>query len=291
MRWRRLETSENVEDRRGTGRAVAAGAGGLGIIGVLIALLFSGGSGADGAFGGIGDLLTQMQGGSAPAQPTEQAAEFQGIDESEDFVRRVLGSTETVWSEVFAAAGQRYEPAILVLFDAPTPSACGGARSDVGPHYCPLDTTVYIDLSFFAELERRFGASSGDFAQAYVIAHEIGHHVQHELDIMDEVQRLQRSSPSEANDLSVRLELQADCLAGVWANAIWQRENILEPGDIEEALSAAAAVGDDRIQAATTGRITPESWTHGSSEQRVRWFNEGYGSGDPNACDTFSGGA
>ncbi len=287
MRWRKLETSSNVEDRRGTGGAIAAGAGGLGIIGLLIALLFGGGSG--GGFGGIDDLLGQMQGGTAPAQPTEQAEEFQGIDEEEDFVRRVLGSTETVWTDIFAAGGQQYTPASLVLFDAPTPSACGGARSEVGPHYCPLDQTIYVDLNFFDELRRRFGASSGDFAQAYVIAHEVAHHVQNELNIMDEVQRLQRSNPNDANELSVRLELQADCLAGVWANAIFLREDILEPGDIEEALSAAAAVGDDRIQQATTGRVNPESWTHGSSEQRVQWFNDGYRSGDPNQCDTFSG--
>ncbi len=289
MRWRRLETSDNVEDRRGTGRAVAVGAGGIGIIGLLVALLFGDGSGGNGGFDGVDDLLDQVQRDGAPAGTGEQAAEFQGIDESEDFVRRVLGSTETVWGEVFAAAGRRYDPATLVLFDAPTPSACGGARSDVGPHYCPLDTTVYIDLGFFAELERRFGVDSGDFAQAYVIAHEIGHHVQNELGVMDEVRLLQRSSPSDANDLSVRLELQADCLAGIWANAIWQRENVLDRDDIEEALDAAAAVGDDRIQAATAGRVTPESWTHGSSEQRVRWFGEGYASGDPDACDTFSG--
>lgn len=286
MRWRRLERSSNVEDRRGTGGAVAAGAGGLGIVGLLIALLLGGGGGG---FGGVDDLLEQMQGGMAPAQPGEQAEEFQGIDQSEDFVRSVLGSTETVWNDIFSAGGQTYDPASLVLFDAPTPSACGGARSEVGPHYCPLDTTIYIDLDFFAELERRFGASSGDFAMAYVIAHEVAHHVQNELNIMDEVQRLQRSDPSDANDLSVRLELQADCLAGVWANAIYLRENILEPGDIDEALSAAAAVGDDRIQAATTGRVNPESWTHGSSEQRVDWFNEGYRFGDPSRCDTFSG--
>ncbi|HSF85606.1 MAG TPA: neutral zinc metallopeptidase [Acidimicrobiia bacterium] len=287
MRWRRLETSSNVEDRRGTGGAVAAGAGGLGIVDLLIALLFGGGSG--GGFGGVDDLLGQMQGGTAPAQPAQQAEEFEGIDESEDFVRRVLGSTETVWTDIFAAGGREYTPASLVLFDAPTSSACGGARSEVGPHYWPLDETIYVDLNFFDELNRRFGASAGDFAQTYAIPHEVADHVQNELDSMDEVQRLQRAKPGDANDLSVRLELQADCLAGVWASAIWLRENVLEPGDIDEALSAAAAVGDDRIQQATTGRVNPESWTHGSSEQRVDWFNEGYGSGDPNRCDTFSG--
>jgi predicted metalloprotease len=288
MRWKRLETSDNVQDRRGRGTTAAVGVGGVGILGVLIALIFGGGGGG---FGEIGDMLGQMQGGSAPAQPAEQAEEFQGIDESEDFVRRVLGSTETAWTQVFSQAGATYVAASLVLFDAPTQSACGGARSEVGPHYCPVDKTVYIDLNFFGELENRFGASTGDFAQAYVIAHEIGHHVQNELNIMSEVQQLQRANPDQANELSVRLELQADCLAGVWANSIWQREDILEQGDIEDALSAASAVGDDRIQEVTTGRVNPESWTHGSSEQRVRWFNEGYTTGDPNACDTFSGGA
>ncbi len=288
MRWRRLETSDRVQDRRGTGAKVAGGIGGVGILGVLIAVLF-GGLGGGGGFGDIGDLLSQVQQGQAPAQGP-QADEFQGVDESEDFVRRVLGSTETVWIEVFQDAGITYQPADLVLFDSPTASACGGARPEVGPHYCPLDQTVYIDLGFFEILTTRFGASAGDFAQAYVIAHEIGHHVQNELNIMDEVQQLQQSDPGNANELSVRLELQADCLAGIWANSIWQRDNVLEPGDIEEALSAASAVGDDRIQAATTGRVSPESWTHGSAEQRVRWFSEGYQTGDPNACDTFSGG-
>ncbi len=287
MRWRKLESSGNVVDRRGTGVKVGAGVGGLGILGVIIALLF-GGLGGGGGFEDVGDILNQVQ--AEPPAAQQQPDEFQGLDESEDFVRRVLGSTETVWADVFGSAGLQYRPARLVLFNAPTESACGGARSEVGPHYCPLDETIYIDLEFFEVLSQRFGASSGDFAQAYVIAHEVGHHVQNGLDIMDEVQQLQRSDPSTANDLSVRLELQADCLAGIWANSIWQREDVLEPGDIDEAMSAAAAVGDDRIQAATTGRVSPESWTHGSAEQRVRWFTEGYETGDPNACDTFSGG-
>jgi len=286
MRWRKLETSDKVQDRRGTGAKVAGGVGGVGILGVLIALLFGGGGGG---FGDIGDLLGQVQQGQAPAQQ-EQAEEFQGVDEQEDFVRRILGSTETVWTDIFRDGGITYKAASLVLFDAPTESACGGARSEVGPHYCPLDQTVYVDLEFFQVLTERFGASAGDFAQAYVIAHEIGHHVQNELNIMDEVQQLQRSDAGNANELSVRLELQADCLAGVWANSIWQRDNVLEQGDIEEALSAASAVGDDRIQQATSGRVSPESWTHGSAEQRVRWFKSGYETGDPNACDTFSGG-
>ncbi len=202
-------------------------------------------------------------------------------------MRSVLGSTETTWTDIFAAAGETYPPAPLVLFTDSTSSACGGATSAVGPHYCPLDQTVYIDLDFFAELERRFGGGGGDFAEAYVIAHEVGHHVQNILGIMDEVRSLQRQDPGRANDYSVSLELQADCLAGVWANAIFARGNVLEPGDIEEALDAAAAVGDDRIQEATSGQINPERWTHGSSRQRVEWFSAGYASGDPAGCNTF----
>lgn len=200
----------------------------------------------------------------------------------------ILGTTETLWTDVFASRGQTYDPARVVLFSNATQSACGGANSATGPHYCPLDETVYIDLTFYEELKRRFGAEGGDFAEAYVLAHEIGHHVQQELGIMDEVRRLQQERPGDANEYSVRLELQADCLAGVWGNSIFQRDNVLEPGDIREGLSAAESVGDDRIQQTTTGRVNPESFTHGTSEQRVNWFNEGYRTGDPAVCDTFN---
>ncbi len=193
-----------------------------------------------------------------------------------------------MWTDLFAQAGQQYRPADLVLFEGSTNSACGGATSAIGPHYCPLDEQIYIDLGFFDELQRRFGASGGDFAEAYVIAHEVAHHVQNLLGISDQVNALSQQDPSQRNGLSVRLELQADCWSGVWAHSIYQRGDVLEPGDIEEALSAAAAVGDDRIQAQSGGRINPESWTHGSSEQRVAWFSTGYETGDPNACDTFS---
>ena len=254
----------------------------MGILGLLLAL-FMGGGGGD-----LGDLLGQLGSQQQPPAPQDQTDEFAGVDEDEDFVMAILGTTETLWSDVFAASGQTYDPAQVVLFSAATPSACGGASSATGPHYCPLDETVYIDLTFYDELQRRFGASGGDFAEAYVLAHEIGHHVQHELGIMDEVRRLQQDRPDEANEYSVRLELQADCLAGIWANSIFQRENVLEPGDVREGLSAAEAVGDDRIQMTTTGRINPESFTHGTSEQRVDWFNRGYETGDPAACDTFN---
>lgn len=259
---------------------MAGGVGGLGIIGVLL-VLFLGGSGGD-----LEGMLNQLQTAQAPAQQV-QPEEFEGLDESEDFVSAVLGTTETLWNEIFAASGRDYQEPALVLFTQATNSSCGGARSEVGPHYCPLDETIYIDLGFFDELQRRFGASGGDFAEAYVIAHEVAHHVQHELGIMDEVRRIQQENPDDANAYSVALELQADCFAGVWANSIFARENVLQPGDIDEALDAARAVGDDRIQETIQGRVTPENWTHGSAEQRSFWFTTGYETGNPNACDTF----
>ena len=284
MRWRKLETSENVQDRRGMSGKTAAGLGGAGLIGLLLAL-FGGLLGGDGD-GGLGDLLNQVN-QQQPANEGTQSPEFEGIDESEDFVRRVLGSTETTWEEIFTGSGRQYNPATLVLFSGATQSACGGAQSAIGPHYCPVDTTVYIDLDFFGELQQRFGAGEAEFAQAYVIAHEIGHHVQNELGIMSQVQQMQQQDPASANELSVRLELQADCLAGIWANNLYQREDVLQPGDIQAALDAAAAVGDDNIQRTTTGQVSPESWTHGSSEQRMQWFTTGYETGDPNRCNTF----
>ncbi len=281
MRWRKLERSQNVQDRRGTrAGAVAGGIGGLGIIGVLLALFLGGG-------GGLGEAL-QGLGEAAPGPTQTQPPQYQGVDEVEDFVSAILGSTEAVWGDVFANSGRNYQPAQLVLFTDFTNSACGGANSQVGPHYCPLDKTIYIDRGFYAELERRFGASGGDFAEAYVVAHEVAHHVQNELGIMDQVRSAQQSDPADANDYSVALELQADCLAGVWAHSIFQMGDVLEPGDIEEALNAAAAVGDDRIQQATQGQINPETWTHGSSQQRVDWFNQGYQTGDAASCDTFN---
>ena len=283
MRWRNLERSKNVEDRRGRAGAVAGGVGGLGILGLLFALFVGGGDG-----GGIGDILGQLATQQGANPQSQDSSEFEGLDEDEEFVMAVLGSTETLWTEEFAAAGSTYDPATVVLFTGSTPSACGGANSATGPHYCPLDETIYIDLTFYDELKRRFGAEGGDFAEAYVLAHEVGHHIQQETGIMDQVRSLQQSDPGSANELSVRLELQADCLAGVWAHSIFERENVLERGDIEEGLSAAEAVGDDRIQQATTGRVNPESFTHGTSQQRVDWFNVGYTTGDQAACDTFN---
>lgn len=281
MRWRKLRQSENVQDRRGRTGAVVGGIGGLGVIGVLLALLLGGGE------GGLGDALNQLQNASAPQAPAGQSDEFEGVDDSEAFVRAVLGSTEDVWQAIFDTQGQSYPPASLVLFTGSTQSGCGGATSAIGPHYCPTDQTIYIDLGFYDDLQRRFGAAGGDFAEAYVTAHEVAHHVQNVLGIMEEVRSLQQGQPGDANSLSVSLELQADCMAGVWANAIFQQGNILEPGDIREALDAASAVGDDRIQRSTTGRVDQETWTHGSSEQRVEWFNVGYETGQTNNCNPF----
>ena len=191
-----------------------------------------------------------------------------------------------MWTKVFAENGREYERAELVLFEGSTSSDCGGATEAIGPHYCPPDSNIYLDLDFFRELRRRFGAP-GDFAQAYVLAHEVAHHVQNLLGINSEVHRASREDPDSANELSIRLELQADCFAGVWGYTIFERD-LLESGDLEEGLDAAAAIGDDRIQEQSTGRIDKESWTHGSSAQRVKWFRTGFETGDPDACDTFT---
>jgi predicted metalloprotease len=287
MRWRKLEKSSNVQDRRGMpSRGAAIGGGGVGIAAVLAIVLSMCGGGTD-----LSQLAPMLEGLGAPAAAPQDVgtvpADPESVEERE-FVEAVLGSTETLWNDMFAGSGTAYQPADLVLFSGSTSSACGGANSQVGPHYCPPDQTIYIDLDFFGELQARFGARGGDFAEAYVIAHEVAHHVQNVLGISDDVRQLQQQHPDDSNDLSVRIELQADCLAGVWANSIYQRDGVLQPGDIEEGLDAAASVGDDRIQEAIQGRVTPESWTHGSSEQRVNWFTTGYESGDPNLCDTFS---
>jgi predicted metalloprotease len=260
---------------------IAGGVGGLGIVGVLLALLLGGGNG-----GSLGDLLGGL-GSSDTTVAQQELPTGEQLDDAGQFVEAILGTTETYWTDVFTASGRTYDPPTLVLFTGSTTSACGGATAAIGPHYCPPDQTIYIDLDFFAVLQRDFGARGGDFAEAYVIAHEVGHHVQNLLGISDEVTRRSREDPDLRNSLSVQLELQADCLAGAWAHSIFQRGDVLEPGDIQEGLDAAEAVGDDRIQERSQGRIDPESWTHGSSEQRVEWFTTGYETGDPEACDTF----
>jgi predicted metalloprotease len=259
---------------------VVGGGAGLLII-FLIATLF----GAD-----PGQILDQMQrtqveteeGGGTP-QPIDPAQE-----EKKQFVSVILADTEDVWGQVFQQMGKTYEEPHLVLFSGAVESACGLASTAVGPFYCPQDRNVYIDLAFYDTLHDRFGAP-GDFAQAYVIAHEVGHHVQNLLGISNQVQQMQgQVSRAEANDLSVRLELQADFLAGVWAHHGQQMRNFLEAGDIEEALNAASAIGDDRLQQQTQGRVVPDSFTHGSSEQRVRWFRKGLETGDMSQGDTFA---
>jgi uncharacterized protein len=256
------------------------GLGGVGLIVFLLVTLLGGGAGLD-------DVIGQLENVTAP-QSQVQPEQFQGEDDYEVFASTVLGSTDDTWNAIFDAAGLTYVEPTLVLFRDITTSACGQASSAVGPHYCPLDETIYIDETFFDELVARFGAQGGDVAEAYVIAHEVGHHVQKRLGIMEQVQAAQRSagSQTEANELSVRLELQADCFAGVWAHSL-RGAGVFLPGEIQEAMDAAAAVGDDRIQEQVEGQISPERWTHGSSEQRVEWFTRGFETGDPGRCDTF----
>lgn len=281
MRWRGERESENVEDRRGIrvgGRGLAIGGGGLLLI-IALALF----TGQDPTV-----LLEQLTGGpSVSVDPKQVGRDGAPSDELGQFSSVVLASTEDVWRQTFAGSGRRYQAPTLVLFSDAVQSACGFG-SAAGPFYCPMDNKVYLDLSFFADLERRFGAP-GDFAHAYVIAHEVGHHVQNQLGIASKVRAAQRRlSAGEANSLSVRMELQADCLAGVWAYHANRNRKLLEPGDVEEGLTAAAAIGDDRLQKRTQGYTVPESWTHGSSAMRVKWLQRGLQSGDINSCDTFS---
>ncbi|MDQ5845366.1 MAG: zinc metallopeptidase [Acidobacteriota bacterium] len=278
MRWRGERQSDNIEDRRGMSRGGMAIGGGLGgIVLIVLALLF----GADPR-----QLLEQLPRESQPGTQTSQSTNSQD-DEAKQFVRVVLASTEDVWTDIFRQQGRQYRKPTLVLFTDQVDSACGIAGAAVGPFYCPGDEKVYIDLSFFRELETRFRAP-GDFAEAYVIAHEVGHHVQQLMGTMDRVNSARgRFSEEENNELSVRLELQADFLAGVWAHYA-QKKGVVEPGDIEEALGAASAVGDDRLQRETQGHVVPDSFTHGTSEQRARWFRRGLETGDIHQGDTFS---
>ncbi len=279
MRWKRGRRSTNIEDRRGA-RAPTMIGGGIGtIVIVLVALYF----GVDPT-----PLLQGVQSGGASSSGTRPTAEDLEADPLADMVAVVVGDTEDVWTEIFAAQGRRYAPPTLVMFTGATRSACGLGQAAMGPFYCPADQKAYIDLSFYDQMRTRFRAP-GDFAQAYVIAHEIGHHVQNLLGISGQVHQMkQRLGEAEANALSVRLELQADCLAGVWANRADKARNILEAGDIDEALNAASAIGDDTLQRQSRGTVVPESFTHGTSAQRQRWFRAGLQSGDPDSCDTFS---
>jgi len=276
MRWQLGRRSTNVEDRRGMGAAPIVG-GGIGalLLSLLVALLG-------------GDPRIILEQNNAPSdRPVTQSPQTPAQDQMADFVSVVLADTEDTWSEIFQQSGNRYVEPKLVLYSDAVESACGFARAAVGPFYCPLDQKVYIDLSFYRDLKNRYQAP-GDFAQAYVIAHEIGHHVQNLLGISDQVRSLQqRVDQVEANQLSVRQELQADCFAGVWANRAERSRQILETGDIEEALNAASSIGDDRLQQQAKGYVVPESFTHGSSAQRVRWFKRGIQTGDPQQCNTF----
>ncbi len=273
MRWQDLKRSSNVQDRRGM-RGGLPVTGGLGLVVVLIVALVT----------GVNPLTLLEGGGTAPG--TEVAGP-PGEDPMRDFISAVLGSTEETWGSLFSASGQAYREPALVIFSGATQSGCGVGQSAMGPFYCPNDQTVYIDLSFYDDLRSRFQAP-GDFAQAYVIAHEVGHHVQNLLGTMDQVHQA-RGSQDEvaANAMSVRLELQADCYAGLWAHHAERARAILESGDVEEALGAASAIGDDRIQRQTQGTIVPESFTHGTSAQRVEWFRRGLQQGTTSACNTF----
>lgn len=320
MRWRGQRESENVEDRRGQGggfgfpfpgggmRFPSGGGGGrgggIGIVGFLIILglmLFFGldpstiiQSGPSGDGRNFPDIRlpesrpdTTNSPGTGADRPISRP-ETGSADDLKQFVSVVLANTEDVWEDLLGSYGRRYNDPTLVLFSGAVRSACGTGMAAMGPFYCPSDEKVYIDLSFFEELKSRFRAP-GDFAQAYVIAHEIGHHVQKLLGIADQVEEArQRLSKEAANSLQVRMELQADCFAGIWAKRAGQRDNIIEPGDIDEALGAASAIGDDRIQRQTQGYVVPDSFTHGSSAQRVAWFRKGYESGDLNDCDSFN---
>ncbi|MDS4041957.1 MAG: neutral zinc metallopeptidase [Candidatus Competibacter sp.] len=278
MRWRNGRESSNVEDRRGLRAAPTIAGGGIGtIILVLVAMYF-----------GI-DPSMLLQSGPPSGTPPQQSVQVSSAgDELRKFVSVVLADTEDTWHDLFRRMGGSYQEPKLVLFSGAVQSACGFAQAAVGPFYCPGDRKVYIDLGFFEELKNRFRAP-GDFAQAYVIAHEIGHHVQNLLGISDKVESLRgRASAAESNALSVRLELQADCFAGVWAYHAHKARQILEAGDVEEGLNAASAIGDDRLQMQARGYVAPDSFTHGSSAQRVRWFKRGIAGGDPRQCDTFN---
>ncbi len=281
---------------------VLIGGGGLGTVAIIVIALLLG---VDPSFlfqGGPVDAPPQQQqqqqqqrqphipqGKFDPGEARQPGSHASGDDDAQRrFAARVLATTEDTWGGLFQRQGQQYEAPRLVLFSGGTQGSCGMAQSAMGPFYCPRDRQVYLDLSFFQEMERKMGAP-GDFARAYVIAHEVGHHVQNLMGIIPRVDAARRSqSEAQANALSVRLELQADCFAGVWANVTDRARHVLEPGDIEEAMNAAAAVGDDRLQQQGGGRVVPESFTHGSSAQRVRWFRQGYDSGDVRRCDTFS---
>lgn len=285
MRWQGRRESDNVEDRRsssgggpsmgGPGFRLPSGKGGIIL---LIVVLVAGYYGVDLTGMLTGEPLQQQQQSSRSISPNE--------DEAAKFTSVILATTEDTWSQQFEKMGKTYQPPKLVMYRGATRTGCGTGQSVMGPFYCPADSTVYIDLSFYDDMKRKLGAD-GDFAQGYVIAHEVGHHVQKLLGIEPKVRQMQQNaSQTEVNHLSVRMELQADCFAGVWGNSM-QKQGVLEAGDLEEALNAAEAIGDDRLQQQSQGRVVPDSFTHGTSEQRYTWFKRGFDSGDPEQCDTF----
>lgn len=302
MEWKGRRQSDNVEDQRGASMGGSPfgrggmripigggrrGGGGLGIGGIVVVLIICWITGINPlTLLSGGDI--SLDGGSSSQQTQQTQQGTPANDEMTAFVRTVLADTEDTWSEIFKAAGQSYQDPTLVLFSGQVRSACGFASSASGPFYCPGDRKLYLDTSFFDELSRRFGAS-GDFAEAYVIAHEVGHHVQNLIGVLPKFNQMrQRMSETEANQMSVRVELQADCFAGVWGKHTDQK-GLLSQGDLEEALNAAQQIGDDTLQKRTQGYVVPESFNHGTSAQRMRWFKRGFDSGNMNACDTFSG--
>ena len=281
MQWQGRRESGNIEDRRGMGGMGVGLPVGGGVGGLVLLLLFSWLTGTNPL-----DLISTT---SVPEDQTVGTTGVRDKDPEARFISVVLGDTEDTWREVFRKRGQAYVPPVLVLFDGATQSACGVGRSEVGPFYCSADRKVYLDLSFFRELDQRFGAP-GDFAQAYVVAHEVGHHVQNLLGISESVTAARsRGDDRQSNALSVRLELQADCFAGLWGHYA-QGRGLLEPGDADEGLNAAAAIGDDRLQRMSRGEVIPETFTHGSSADRVRWLRRGLDGGTIESCDTFSNG-
>lgn len=282
MRMDESRESDNIEDRRGSGPQIG-GRGAIGIGTIVLALVAM-------YFGVDPSVVLNMAGGGQPASQQQQHAPVgrpAGNDPTERFVARVLGETEDTWSAVFQQQLHRqYRAPTLVLFRGATPTACGTGQAAMGPFYCPGDSKVYLDMSFFDEMSRKLNAP-GEFARAYVIAHEVGHHVQHLLGITDQAEVARQRAPGQANMISVRVELQADCFAGIWAQRANQSHHILESGDIESGLNAANQIGDDTLQKRSQGYVVPDSFTHGSSAQRVRWFKRGFESGDLRQCDTF----
>jgi len=281
MRMDRSRKSQNIEDRRSGGPRLGGRRGSIGVGTIVLALIAI-------YFGVDPMTVIQMADGTAPHTQQQTTTHVPANDPQTQFVAKVLGETEDIWDDIFQKnLNQTYIPPKLVLFRGATPTACGTGQSAMGPFYCPADSKVYIDLTFFDDMERQLNAP-GDFAQAYVIAHEVGHHVQHLLGVADRVNQLRQQNPRQANALSVRMELQADCFSGLWARRADQARGILEPGDIEEGLNAASAIGDDTLQRKSQGHVVPDAFTHGTSAQRVKWFKRGFDSGEIRQCDTFS---